>query len=316
MARGMHWKDKVEDGTFPKVHEHAVKWTKHAEKLKSMLTNQLRESRLCFVLPWHRRGCVDLRGGSLSLYAQLLIHHLNKVVELEFSNTDGIFGGDDAISFDNGFFGIKRIKILDHVAFNENEFGIHTVAWAKGREDIQVKTITKHWASVGMKEHPSVEEGVHLIYAFEKKLRTRHEQVNKNAQKRKADRNHEQQLKAKKGCVASAMTGEESEETTLSAAVTPEHTANAVLQVLKKAVPQPATIEPYVPPSSTATQACERAPTGLELLAHVAAKQVQANAYRTKAAKMEAKAEQLRSDANRLDYEATALQACASEMGM
>ena len=112
------------------------------------------------------------------------------------------------------------------------------------------------------------------------------------------------------------MTGEESEETTLSAAVTPEHTATAVLQVMKKVVPQSATVEPDVPLSSTAAQACESAPTMLDLLAHVAAKQVQANAYRTKAAEMEAKAEQLRSDANRLDSEATALQACASEMGV
>jgi hypothetical protein len=175
--RGIHWRDKVAAGQGPKCSEHNVLWAECARRTETELYELLRKAGVKdYIMPW-RRGfwTQNHTGNSIkALFMQLMIHHLNKVVAIEFIDGSQLGHACDT-SIDKGFMGIQRFTILQPEAFNgSTEYGaIHTVEWARTHlTPTQLKTNAKLWNSTGLRI--SAEN----VYAFNPILRKRHLEFN------------------------------------------------------------------------------------------------------------------------------------------
>jgi hypothetical protein len=178
-------------GIDPGASRWVTIWANRTSELEKELATTLLQKAPndpAYNLPWKRLGCVMVGNSCKSLYMQLLIHHLNKVVELGFSDDSLPLGGKCNVLLVDDFLGITQIKILNPEAFNSSqaEAYIHTVAWAKKYPHIaKPKTVNKHWHTVGMKE-----VGDHgLVYIFDAKLRAQHLASGKNAHEKRVASN-------------------------------------------------------------------------------------------------------------------------------
>jgi hypothetical protein len=124
-----------------------------------------------YKLPWRKVWDMRRTGNSLrATFTQLMIHHMNNVVAIEFSDGSRLGQACD-MSADKGFFGIQRFTILQPDIFNGGkEFGsIHTIEWAKVHlEPVQAKANIRLWSSMGMRQTARDE------YTFSTTLRQRH----------------------------------------------------------------------------------------------------------------------------------------------
>jgi hypothetical protein len=174
--RGLHWRDKVAAGQGPKVHEHIARWAECAIRIEAELFKLLAAAGVTnYRLPWRRLPGQNHTGRSLRVvFMQLMIHHLNKVVAIEF-NDGSPLGHDSDLSTDRGFMGIERFTILKPEIFDSGTgYGaIHTVEWVRIHlTPAQLKTNTKLWNSTGLRQ--SAEN----VYAFNPMLRKRHLELN------------------------------------------------------------------------------------------------------------------------------------------
>ena len=152
--RGAHWREKVSAGDAPTPWKGNMVWAERIKLLEPELINLLQVLNINeFVLPWKRVDRILLGNSNKALYIQLMIHHLNKVVELEFTDKVGLLGGNGKAVMSKDFLGIRNIKILNRTAFNADGTYIHTIAWAKvNLPRAQYKTAAKLWMDVGLAE--------------------------------------------------------------------------------------------------------------------------------------------------------------------
>jgi hypothetical protein len=188
--RGVHWAPKVTAGEYTSPSCKVRDWADNAKKLESQLQDALAKhgrSGAC-ALPWEYPGVKSVRPGGCirAHFTQLLIHHLNGVVEVQCSNGGDPFSGNGgSICNENDFMGIESFKVLNRDAFNANEMNIHTIEWAKANPDAKTKTIAKHWNFAGMVEIKP-KEGGPLVYVFDARMRKMyHGSATRAIQKRK-----------------------------------------------------------------------------------------------------------------------------------
>lgn len=150
-GRGVHWRDKVAAGNAPGVASYTTLW---AERCRNMEV-KLRAKLPGYCLPWHR---VQINMGNTGkvLFMQLLIHHVNKVVKLQFSDGAGVLGNQSCLDLQNDFFGIVGFEILDPGVFDACETGvceIHSVAWARANPaKVKLQSVLKLWTTYGFEE--------------------------------------------------------------------------------------------------------------------------------------------------------------------
>ena len=112
--RGAHWREKVSAGDAPTPWKGNMVWAERIKLLEPELINLLQVLNINeFVLPWKRVDRILLGNSNKALYIQLMIHHLNKVVELEFTDKVGLLGGNGKAVMSKDFLGIRNIKILN-----------------------------------------------------------------------------------------------------------------------------------------------------------------------------------------------------------
>jgi hypothetical protein len=152
--RGAHLRAKVSAGNAPKPWMMNVEWAKRIQSLEKKLAELLEVLNIHeFVLPWCRVGCIPLDNCNKALFVQLVIHHLNKVVDLEFTDKVGPLGGNNKVGMSKDFLGIEKIRILDQATFNADGTYIHSSTWARVRlPKAQYKTVSKLWTAVGLAE--------------------------------------------------------------------------------------------------------------------------------------------------------------------
>jgi hypothetical protein len=150
--RGAHLREKVSAGNAPKPWLMNVEWAKRIQSLEKELAKLLEVRNIRgFVLPWCRVGCIPLGNSNKALYVQLVMHHLNKVVDLEFTDKVGQLGGNNLVGMSKDFLGIEKIRILDQKTFNADGTYIHSSSWARVKlSKGQFKAVSKLWTGVGL----------------------------------------------------------------------------------------------------------------------------------------------------------------------
>ena len=150
-GRGVHWRDKVAAGNAPAAASYTTLW---AERCRNMEV-KLRAKIPGYCLPWHRVQIAMGNTGKV-LFMQLLIHHVNKVVKLQFSDGAGVLGNQSCLDLQNDFFGIVGFEILDPSVFDSNESvvcEIHSVAWARANPaKVKLQSVLKLWTTYGFEE--------------------------------------------------------------------------------------------------------------------------------------------------------------------
>ena len=170
--RGLHWKEKVAAGTWSKPYEHNPRWADCAIRVEAELHGLLVSVGVTdYSVPWRRVSDQNRIGNSLRVtFMQLMIHHINKVVKIEF--TDGSpLGRDCDLSPDRGFMGIQRFTVVQPEIFNgSTAYGaIQSVEWVRRHlTPTHLISNIKLWNSMGLR--PSAEN----VYAFNPDLRKRH----------------------------------------------------------------------------------------------------------------------------------------------
>ena len=181
--RGTHWIEKFAAGNGPELASHVTAWAERSRttelKLKALLPG--------YVLPWLRgKTAVATRMGNSGkvLFMQLLIHHVNKVVRIQFEDGAGELGEQCTVGVRGGFFGISCLRILQHDVFNSAEGGdIHTISWARtNMPKGKAQTVSKLWHSYGFSELRNA-DGT-LEYTFSGDLRLRAQELGENEHKK------------------------------------------------------------------------------------------------------------------------------------
>jgi hypothetical protein len=127
-----------------------------------------------YTLPWRRiGGFVHIGNSCKSLFTQLLIHHLNKVVSIKFSDGGASRLGEGCdTQLLESFLGITQVVVLKPDAFDAVDSGIHTLAWVRANlHPSKSKAFVKHWHTAGMAEICGLDK---QVYSFNADLRKRH----------------------------------------------------------------------------------------------------------------------------------------------
>ena len=175
--RGLHWKEKVAEGKGPTCASHTTLWAECATRVEAELNELLHKTgRTSYVLPWRRHGVHCSSGNSIkALYMQLLIHHMNRVVEIEFC--DRAMQRDSDQEAEKNFMGIEKVAILQPEVFNnvnKDLYGtIRTISWADENLALtQRKTMKKLWNTAGLGRENRHDRD--KVYIFQPRLIQRH----------------------------------------------------------------------------------------------------------------------------------------------
>jgi hypothetical protein len=171
-GRGVHWRDKVAAGNPPGVASYTTLWAERFKHMEAKLKAQLPG----YCVPWHRAH-MNMGNTGKVLFMQLLIHHVNKVVNLRFSDGAGVLGRQSCLDLKNDFFGIVGFEILDPGAFDSDESAaceIHSIAWARANPTkVKFQSVLKLWTTYNFEESvDSSGNPAPALYAYVREKRT------------------------------------------------------------------------------------------------------------------------------------------------
>ena len=317
-GRGAHWREKIDAGQGPMPWSFTALWAVRLADLEKKLAEQLEQHGLqTYTLPWRRIGGYIYIGNSCkALFTQLLIHHLNKVVCIEFSD-GGVsrLGEGCSMDFVDSFLGIMRVVILKPDSFNAVESGIHTIAWVKiNLPSTKTKTLIKLWHTVGMFE---VRGSSPLVYLFNTVLRRKHLELTGRAYSKKRSA-AEVSNPSKKQCAAELDAVEVLSAMACTAGGVPaamptEGVSGGVpaamtTESVSDGVPAP-TVIPAVAAAFQRAETLERRAAVAEIRASAAELHAVATELHADAIELQVRVNAMHAEANRLDQRSAAMRA-------
>ena len=170
--RGVHFAERVRNGTYKSPAIHVRLWQEAADKLHAQLKAMGCSQPDCLSLldNWPALGATRK-----AIYAHLLICLERGIVHIEFQAGAG-------------FHGIVKFVINDLEAFDAGPDAfqtVHSIAWARvpGRS-VNLKTIQKHWHDIGLEE--SCKSSLPNVYTFSARRMAVHESMAKARRVNKA----------------------------------------------------------------------------------------------------------------------------------